>query len=265
MLSPGLPKGGRSVAMTGETGGNDSFGNSFATGVDGCGAWLAVGTSAMAAGLGAGGMAASLTAEGEGGVLVAGVGFGAVATLFRAGAGIVFCAIVTVVAGVELFDGAAVTELCAVVTGVELFDDAAVTGLCAVVTGVELFDGDAVTGLCVVVAAIGPDGFVEPFETGPVAGLSATVELAVRMEAMAFVTFLVIVAIIAIAGFGSCVGAAAIELAGFAAAMTVVALAGVAAAMIVVVLAGAAAFAAFSGAIGTKAGVFAGSGSAASR
>jgi hypothetical protein len=233
--------------MTGETGGNDSFGNSFATGVDGCGAWLAIGTSAMAAGLGAGGMAASLTAEGEGGVLVAGVGFGAVAALFRAGAGIVFCAIVTVVAGVELFD------------------DAAVTGLCAVVTGVELFDGDAVTGLCVVVAAIGPDGFVEPFETGPVDGLSATVELAVRMEAMAFVTFLVIVAIIAIAGFGSCVGAAAIELAGFAAAMTVVALAGVAAAMIVVVLAGAAAFAAFSGAIGTKAGVFAGSGSAASR
>src|ERR1700693_6297307 len=108
--------------MSGETGGNDSFGNSFATGVDGCGAWLAMGTSAIAAGLGAGGMAASLTAAGGGGVLVAGVGLSAVMALFGAGAVIVFCAIVTVAAGVEFCDGAAVTRLCAVVTGVELFD-----------------------------------------------------------------------------------------------------------------------------------------------
>lgn len=45
--------------MTGETGGNDSFGNSFSAGMDGCGAWLAIGTSAVALGLGAGGKAAS--------------------------------------------------------------------------------------------------------------------------------------------------------------------------------------------------------------
>jgi hypothetical protein len=122
----------------------------------------------------------------------------------------------------------------------------------------------------VVLAGVGPAGFEEPFETGPVAGLSAIVELAVRREAMASVTLLVIVAIIAIAGFG----AEVIELTGFAAAITVVMLAWVAAAMVVAVLAGIAAAttvvvlagaAAFSGATGAKAGVFAGSGSAASR
>ena len=154
--------------MTADTGGNDSFGSSCSAGVDGWGAWLAIGTSATALGLGAGGKAAS-----GAGVLMTGAGFDVFVEPVRGGVA-VFCVSVTTAALFGLFDTGAATGLGAFVSFVVVVAVVAVTGAGA-------------SGVAVV--------------TGSVAGLMASVEICARRATAAVVSLFMIDAIISVARF----------------------------------------------------------------
>jgi hypothetical protein len=172
------------VAITGETGGNDSFGSSFSTGADGCGAWLAMGTSAVAAGLGAGGKAASA----DGGLTVVTVVEGGVEAVFRAS--------VTGAKGVG-FIGVSVTAA----RFVGLLDTGPATGPGVFVTFAAVVGTIAVVVVVVVVLAIGAGAFDVAGVTGPDAGLIASVEISARRTPAAVVSLFMTDAIISAAGF----------------------------------------------------------------
>src|SRR5471030_2969124 len=193
--------------MTGATGGKDSFGSSFSTDTDGCGAWLALG-------LGAGGKAAI-----AGGVLMTGAAIGA---FVDGGVVAVFCASVTgaVIGTVVAFvDGDVVAVFCASVTGAGggvLCGAGAATGLCASVTtdpvltffgaratrGLGAFVSFAVVVAVVAAGAVAGDGAIDvAVVTGPAAGLIASVEISARKATAAVVNLLMIDAIISVVGF----------------------------------------------------------------
>ena len=163
--------------MTGETGGKDSFGNSFSTGADGCGAWLAMGTSATAAGLG------------TGGVLMTGAGLGAVAAFVDGDVMAVFCASVTGARGGDLSGAGAAIGVCASVTTgpvAVLFDSGAATGLGA-------FVSFAVVASLVTVGADAGGGAIDvSVVTGLAVRLMASVEISARKATAAVVNLFAI-------------------------------------------------------------------------
>src|SRR5471030_2509241 len=182
--------------MTGATGGKDSFGSSFSTDTDGCGAWLAMGTSATALGLGAGGKAAI-----AGGVLITGAGLGAIgAVVAFVDGGVVpeFCASVTGVGGGVLCGAGAATGLCASVTTdpvLTFFGARAARGLGALVSF-------AVVVAAVAVCAVAGGGAIDvAVATGPAAGLIVSVDISARKATAAVVNLLMIDAIISVVGF----------------------------------------------------------------
>ena len=187
--------------MTDETGGKDSFGNSFSTDADGCGAWLAIGTSATALGLGAGGKAAI-----AGGVLMTGAAIGAVVAFVGGGVVAVFCASVTGAGGNALCGAGAVTGPCANVRAgpvVALFGAGVATGLGALVSF-------AVVVPAIAVCAIAGGGAIDAaVVTGLAAGLIVSVEISARKATAALVNLLMIDAIISVAGFVAGVSVAA--------------------------------------------------------
>jgi hypothetical protein len=170
--------------MTGKTGGKDSFGNSFSTGADGCGAWLATGTSATAPGLGAGG------------VLMTGAGLCAVVAFVGGGVVAVFCASVMGAWGGDLSAAGATTGPCATVTlgpAVGLFGSGAAIRLGAFVSF------DVVVAVIAVGAVTGGGAIDVAVVTGLAAGLIVSVEISARKAAAAVVNLFMIDAIISVA------------------------------------------------------------------
>lgn len=191
------------MAITGMTGGNDSFGSSFSTSAGGCGAWLAMGTSAVAVGLGAGGKTAS------DGVLMVGA-------IVDGGAAGVSCASVTGAEGVVFFDAG-------VTAGgfVGLLDIGPATTVGVFVTFAAVVGAVAIVGGVTVVSAIGAGAFDVAGVAGSDEKLIASVEISVRRTPAATVSLFMIDAIISVAGF------VAVFVAGFVATMGVGAGAGI--------------------------------------